>query len=230
VPKSGECENLLVPVCVSSSHIAFGSIRMEPVFMILGQSAATAAVLAMDNGLAVQDVDYDRLRERLLADGQILEWHGAGTGRIDIDPQKLPGIVLDNDAAELSGTWQPSSAQGQWVGVKYLHDSNDEKGDKRACFQTPLEPGRYEVRLSYAASSNRATNVPVTIRHADGETTVTIDQRKVPNLDGPFVSLGAYRFTDAASVTIQTQGTDGHVIVDAVQLLREAEGNTDAKD
>lgn len=73
VPKSGEVDNLLVPVCVSSSHIAFGSIRMEPVFMILGQSAATAASLAIDGGLRVQDVPYPRLRERLLADGQILE-------------------------------------------------------------------------------------------------------------------------------------------------------------
>src|SRR5690554_3526490 len=59
VPKKEECTNLLVPVCVSSSHIAFGSIRMEPVFMILGQSAATAAALAIDGELAVQDVDYD---------------------------------------------------------------------------------------------------------------------------------------------------------------------------
>jgi len=70
VPKKAECQNLLVPVCVSSSHIAFGSIRMEPVFMILGQSAATAAAQAIDEGKAVQDVDYPRLRERLLADKQ----------------------------------------------------------------------------------------------------------------------------------------------------------------
>ena len=74
VPKREECTNLLVPVCVSSSHIAFGSIRMEPVFMILGQSAATAAVMALDDGLAVQDVEYAKLRERLVGDGQVVEW------------------------------------------------------------------------------------------------------------------------------------------------------------
>jgi hypothetical protein len=73
LPKGDECANLLVPVCVSSSHIAFGSIRMEPVFMILGQSAATAAVLAIEANAAVQDVPYARLRERLLRDGQVLE-------------------------------------------------------------------------------------------------------------------------------------------------------------
>lgn len=72
IPKVGTVENLLVPVCVSTSHIAYGSIRMEPVFMILGQSAATAAAEALERGVSVQAVDYDRLRKRLLADGQIL--------------------------------------------------------------------------------------------------------------------------------------------------------------
>lgn len=74
VPKRGQAENLLVPVCLSSSHIAFGSIRMEPVFMILGQSAATAAVLAIDAKIPVQDVSYTKLRERLLKDGQVLSY------------------------------------------------------------------------------------------------------------------------------------------------------------
>jgi len=72
IPKRGEAENLLVPWAVSASHIAFGSIRMEPVFMILGQSAATAAAMAIDDGVSVQEVDYEKLRERLLEDGQIL--------------------------------------------------------------------------------------------------------------------------------------------------------------
>ncbi|MGX5852990.1 FAD-dependent oxidoreductase [Dyadobacter jiangsuensis] len=73
VPKKAECENLLVPVCVSASHIAYGSIRMEPVFMILGQSAATAAVQAIDGKQAVQDIDYAKLKEQLLKDKQKLE-------------------------------------------------------------------------------------------------------------------------------------------------------------
>ena len=73
VPQVGECENLLVPVAVSSSHIAFGSIRMEPVFMILGQSAATAAAMAIDSGITVQDVPYSELKEQLEKDNQILE-------------------------------------------------------------------------------------------------------------------------------------------------------------
>ncbi|UPK72369.1 FAD-dependent oxidoreductase [Chitinophaga filiformis] len=72
VPRKGECENLLVPVCVSSTHIAYGSIRMEPVFMILGQSAATAAIQAIDAKKAVQDISYEQLKAQLLKDKQRL--------------------------------------------------------------------------------------------------------------------------------------------------------------
>jgi hypothetical protein len=92
VPKRSECENLLVPVCLSASHIAYGSIRMEPVFMILGQSAATAACLAIDDRIRVQKVDYAKLRARLLADRQILDW--------PVTPGSKPGP---------SGTNQPPS-------------------------------------------------------------------------------------------------------------------------
>jgi hypothetical protein len=74
VPRAGECENLLVPVCLSSSHIAYGSIRMEPVFMALGQAAATAASLAIEDGVTVQDVAYPAIRRQLLRDRAVLEW------------------------------------------------------------------------------------------------------------------------------------------------------------
>jgi hypothetical protein len=71
-PKKEQATNLLVPVCLSASHIAFGSIRMEPVFMVLGQSAAIAAVLAIDKEVAVQEVDYTQLKDKLEAEGQRL--------------------------------------------------------------------------------------------------------------------------------------------------------------
>ncbi len=73
-PQAEHCPNLLVPVCLSASHIAFGSIRMEPVFMVLGQSAATAAMQAIKADVSVQAIDYNVLREKLLADGQVLTW------------------------------------------------------------------------------------------------------------------------------------------------------------
>lgn len=86
VPKAAECANLLVPVCLSSSHIAYGSIRMEPVFMILAQSAATAAAMAIDDGVPVQKVDYPKLRAGLLAAKQILEWTVNGTNNTTANP------------------------------------------------------------------------------------------------------------------------------------------------
>lgn len=74
IPKRDECENLLVPVCVSATHAVYGSIRMEPVFMVLGQSVATAASLAIDRSIALQALPYDVLRSRLVTDGQVVEW------------------------------------------------------------------------------------------------------------------------------------------------------------
>jgi hypothetical protein len=73
VPSKGECDNLLVPVCVSASHIAFTSLRMEPVWMILGESAGVAAAMAVDAAISVQDVPYKKLRRKLDDLGQILD-------------------------------------------------------------------------------------------------------------------------------------------------------------
>lgn len=74
VPRKRECANLFVPFCLSASHVGFGSIRMEPVFMVLGQSSALAAILAIEDRVAVQDVDYEKLRKRLTAEGLVLSW------------------------------------------------------------------------------------------------------------------------------------------------------------
>src|SRR5215207_6692365 len=88
VPKESECQNLFVPVCLAATHIAYGSIRMEPVFMVLGQTSATAAIMAIDTGTSVQKIDYPKLRERLLADKQVLVWTGPKrTGVNGIDPK-----------------------------------------------------------------------------------------------------------------------------------------------
>ena len=72
VPKKEECRNLLVPLCLSASHVAYGSIRMEPVFMILGQSAGVAAGVAIDDNVSVQDVEYGNLKKQLITAGQRL--------------------------------------------------------------------------------------------------------------------------------------------------------------
>lgn len=220
VPKQGECPNLLVPVCVASSHIAYGSIRMEPVFMVLGQSAATAAVLAIDDRLDVQKVPYEKLRERLLKDRQVLESQGGPSSRTSLDPKKLPGVVVDDADARKAGAWLESSSLGGFVGSSYLHDNNADKGKCSVTFEATLKEGLYEVRLAYTASANRAASVPVTIETADGLVSRTVDQKKAPPIGGSWVSLGQFRFAAGkAVVTISNKGTEGHVIADAVQWL-----------
>ncbi|MBI3862378.1 MAG: FAD-dependent oxidoreductase [Planctomycetia bacterium] len=217
VPREAECTNLLVPVCLSATHIAYGSIRMEPVFMVLGQSAATAASLAIDGKTTVQKVDYGKLKERLLADKQVLAWTGpTARGR---DPGKLAGLVLDDSRATIKGDWTNSSAIDGFVGAGYRHDGNAGKGDKSARFEFQIEkPGRYEVRVAYTANPNRATNVPVTVVSADGEKLLRLNQRHKPTKDG-FQPLGTFRFEKSAKVTISSAATDGYVIIDAVQLV-----------
>ena len=221
VPKKGECANLLVPVCVSSSHIAYGSIRMEPVFMVLGQSAATAAVIAIDDGVAVQDVNYEALSRRLLKDGQVLDYAG-GPRPGAIDPAKLPGVVVDDEAAVRTGFGDQSTSVGPFVGTGYRHDGATNPGSQTATFTPDLPAaGEYEVRLAYTANPNRATNVPVTVAHAEGTKVLTVDQKKIPPIDKAFVSLGFFRFDKGkgGSVEIGTAKADGHVIIDAVQWL-----------
>lgn len=218
LPRRDQCANLLAPVAVSASHIAFGSIRMEPVFMILGQSAATAAALALDNAVPVQDVDYPTLRDRLLADGQVLDYTRVTVGD-GLNPKKLPGTVIDDTAAVRSGEWKNSTSVPHWVALGYLHNSNQPDGRDVRFDATLPAAGEYEVRLAYTANANRATNVPLTLTHASGTATKTINQRTPPPIDGLWISLGTFDFHKTASLTIGTTKTDGYVIADAVQWL-----------
>ncbi|WP_417735705.1 FAD-dependent oxidoreductase [Rosistilla oblonga] len=215
VPKKSQCENLLVPVCVSSSHIAFGSIRMEPVFMILGQSAATAASIALERNEAVQDVPYQLLQQRLVDDGQVLLMDDPHR----VSSRKLPGVVVDDNAAKLVGSWSHSATNQKFVDSGYVHNQNEQQGERLARFETELKPGRYEVRVSYPANNNRSTMVPVKVVHAEGESTQSINQRKTPEIDGLFTKIGAFDFGSSATVEIGTQGSNGYVIADSVQFV-----------
>lgn len=213
VPKKSEAENLLVPVCLSSSHIAYGSIRMEPVFMILGQSAATAAVLALDSAVAVQDIEYEALRTKLLADGQVLS--------LGNDPGNLDGVVVDDSEAILGGAWTSATATKPFVGAGYQHDGDAAKGKTARFVATLPKAGHYEVRLAYTTNANRATNVPVSIEHAAGTANVVVNQRTAPGVAGLLTVLGEYDFTTTGAVEVSTVGTDGYVIIDAVQFVEK---------
>jgi hypothetical protein len=218
-PKEEECANLLVPVCLSASHIAYGSIRMEPVYMILGQSAGTAAALAIDGKTSVGKVDYAKLRERLLADKQILKWDAKLDNKHLPAVQPPPGVQVNHDKAEIKGDWQQSSAVPPFAHNGYLHDGNADKGKKSVRFTPDLPTeGAYDIYLLWSSNPNRATNVPVEVVYADGTAKVRINQRD----KGGWVKVftGEFKAGRDGAVTIRNDGTDGYVIADAARWVK----------
>lgn len=222
-PKRAECENLLVPVCVSTSHIAYGSVRMEPVFMILGQSCAAAAGIALTDGIAVQDVPYEKLRKRLLELNQAIEWTGPTRLPLQrIAPESLPGVVVDDAQAKRSGSWTASTAVGvSVIGPGYVHDGRGEGGASSIAFVPHLpKSGIYEVVIIAPPHENRATNAPVTISVEGGDVTaVRVDMRDGSR--GGRHPIGRFSLPAGkrTSVIIYNRGADGYVVADAVQFL-----------
>ena len=227
VPKEAECENLFVPVCLSATHVAYGSIRMEPVFMIMGQSSATAACMAIDANIPVQKVAYTQLREQLLKDGQVLEWKpgpsAQGGGNPDALPPKLPGIVLDDSEAKREGEWSEGGNRGsQHIGAGYIHDGNLEKGKLSLTWSVRIpEDGTYDVILHFPPNSNRATNVPVAINISDRKLATAPPKVNEREKSG-CASLGKFtlRRGDDVTVRLSNKDTDGYVVADGVQLLK----------
>ena len=115
-----------------------------------------------------------------------------------------------------------SSSLAPFVGTAYRHDGNDRRRKQSAEFLPDLPAaGRYEVRLAYTANPNRATNVAVSVKHADGAEAVTVNQRKPPPIDKLWVSLGTFEFAKgkAGSVTVTNADADVYVVIDAIQWL-----------
>ncbi len=141
-----------------------------------------------------------------------------------IDPQTLRGIVVDNPSAEVTGEWIESTSIAGFVGANYLHDATEKKGQKSVVYRPQLDAsGSYEVRLSYSAGANRSSCVPVHVYHSGGEQIIRVDQKRKPNFDNAFVSLGVFEFdrTGEPRVVVSNEGTeDGVVIADAVIFLK----------
>src|SRR5205085_814822 len=137
VSKKGECSNLLVPVCLSATHIAYGSIRMEPVFMVLAQSAAVAASMAVDSKKSVQDIDVSLLKKTLLTDP-----YADGS---------VPDILIDNeDKAGILVTGQWGTGKRGGYGPGYLVDSVRSEAVKTVRFTPEItNSGNYEVYTYY---------------------------------------------------------------------------------
>lgn len=229
-PQAAECDNLLVPVALSATHVAYCSVRVEPTWVILGQSAGIAAALCAKQSVAVQQLAYPALRERLLAQKQVLdlpvlpELPPEPKGAVSIDPKSLPGIVLDDEKAALTGAWSRSSSFKPHIGSGYLHDERRGDGQCSATFTFAApKSGRYDLRMAYSAHPTRAAKVPLSVRSGGRETKLTVDQTEHLPAGEAFRSIGTVELSADGDtvITISNSGTDGFVILDALQLLEK---------
>ena len=229
---------------ISVTHEALGTVRVMKTGGMIGEVVGKAASICVKNQCTPRAV-YERYFPELK---ELLALHGAArratvSGPITlpdgfaapaapkdlkpeaadgIDAATLPGLVLDDTQAKLTGAWAKSGGTGLkgCVGAGYIYAAAKENAAARYEFKIE-KAGRYEVRLSYGMHENRATNAPVSIESADGTKAARVNERVAPPLPLGFVSLGAFRFEPGkpAAVTISTNGADGMVHADAVQLL-----------
>ena len=148
------------------------------------------------------------------------------------DPASLTGIVIDDADADLTGDWATSTTNKPHLGVGYIHDGAEGKGEKSVLFTfTVPESGKRHVLIAYTQNSNRSKKVPITIEHANGEALIYLDETKRTELGTGFTTVGEFEFKvgQTATVVIGTTGTTEHVIVDGIRLLTAEELETARK-
>ncbi|MEX2233550.1 MAG: FAD-dependent oxidoreductase [Cyclobacteriaceae bacterium] len=215
-PKVSQCGNLLVPVCLSATHIAFGSIRMEPVFMVLAQSSATAAVMAIDGGTDVQQVNVPELQRRLksdpLADGSVFE------------------ILVDNrDSLNVQrhGNWTLEK-QGGYGPDFYVHEARSPDMARIRFTPDIPEAGKYAAYIYFPKVANISANTLVIVYDGERNHGISIkesDIRVEGQTSGEWVSLGTYSLPVGTKsyAQVSTKDADGKVIADAVVWVPEGE-------
>jgi hypothetical protein len=212
IPQAAECKNLLVPVCLSATHIAYGSIRMEPVFMVLSQSAAVAATLAIQSNTPVQQVDVKKLQDVLitnpLADNSTAE------------------ILVDNDDYKQvvkTGDW--TTDQKGSYGPSMLTDDAKSGVIKSVQFIPAIRrAGKYKVYAYFPKLVNAASKTSITV--FDGKTKKEIiikesDVRVEGQTSGEWVALGSFTLPAGkkAYTEISNKNADGIVVADAVLFI-----------
>ncbi|MDR0792439.1 MAG: FAD-dependent oxidoreductase, partial [Chitinophagaceae bacterium] len=216
IPKENECTNLLVPVCLSASHIAYGSIRMEPVFMVMGQSAAVAAILAMDTKTGVQKVNVKQLqnilRKNPLADNS------------------LPEISIDNESSEnieIKGAWKKNENSHSSYAASSLQTNGGEKDFMSVKFKTTIPAtGKYKVYSYVPALGNASSVAAINVSNGKKIQSATINLRALKvegQTSGEWVYVGEYNFAkgDKCYVELSNENADGIIIADAVLLVPE---------
>jgi hypothetical protein len=216
IPKEQQCINLLVPVCLSASHIAYGSIRMEPVFMVMGQSAATAASLAIDEHTSVQQIDVKKLQNILRSN--------------PLADNSQPDILIDNEQKEnitVKGDWKKNENSRSSYASSSLQCDGKEKGFMSVTFKTIIpSTGKYKI-YSYTPETDGASS-SVAINVFNGKKTynasVNLAALKVEGqTSGEWVYIGEYNFTKNAKsyVEITNKNADGIIIADAILLVKK---------
>ncbi|MGN6421258.1 MAG: FAD-dependent oxidoreductase [Pseudobacter sp.] len=212
IPKKGECDNLLVPVCLSASHIAYGSIRMEPVFMVLGQSAAIAAALAIENGNDVHQVDIKKLQAKLKTD--------------PLMNGKVPEVLVDNDdktGVTVIGNWQVLK-KGAY-GSSMLVDSSKGKEAKSIQFAPSISTdGDYQVYIYIPKLKEMSSQIPIQINGASGNKSMVIKPAEIiveGQTSGEWVSLGIHKFSkdQKGYIEISNANADGYLPADAILFI-----------
>lgn len=214
VPRYQEADNLLVPVCLSSSHMANSSIRMEPQYMILGQAAGTAAALAVRDGRPVQRIDVTELQQVLLQNGQILTLEGAPNGPFANEDT----FTVDDDMrrfVEREGPWDHLEDTVNRHAMSYLLSADTTSVIR---FRPDLSSrGRYEVAAWWPQGVSDASDVVMAVRHEAGVETVTVDQQRE---GGRWIDLGAWTFEAGRSSYVEIRGRASPVAADAVRFTR----------
>lgn len=212
IPKETECKNLLVTVCLSASHIAYGSIRMEPVFMVLAQSSAIAASLAIDKKISLQQVDAKAIQE-ILKDNPLLDGTEAD---IVVDDSDKENVIV-------KGGWKKLKRRSYGPSM-LVNDTQTENASVRF---TPAikNSGSYSVYSYLPKLENMAEEIPIVIY--DGKQAhlkkINVEEIKIKGqTSGEWIFLGEYNFQNngKAYIEISNKGTNGMVAADAVLVKK----------
>jgi hypothetical protein len=193
--------------------------------VVLEEPAAICEIRVYEEPKRVVETARRAHRNMRLPDhGPFLPWGDEPARDRSVDRRELPGLVIDDAKLQTIGRWESSTWSHHFLGQGYLTDGNSAKGQKSLrCRPLLPESGRYEIRLAYSAFDNRASNTPITVHTASGETHIRIDQRKAPAIEGLFTSLGIFELDrKTAEIVISNDGTDGYVVVDGIQLIRDS--------
>lgn len=209
IPKASECTNLLVPVCLSATHIAYGSIRMEPVFMVLAQSSAVAAVQAIDKKISVQKVDVKAVQDVMRTD--------------PLADRSTPEILIDNDDAGVtkSGSWQTEKGKGSYG--PSMFKSNDPKSV--ITFKPDFKKkGTYQVYMYLPKIEGLSKSITATVRLVKTKKEIIVnpqDIQVVGQTSGEWVNLGQFDFEAGSQQQVElcAKSGDGFAVGDAVLFV-----------